>query len=95
MSPFLFLLVVLAVYRVTRLIAVDDITRPFRDRARGWLGELVTCPFCVGAWVSALAIIFVQVTDLANPDWPLALLLIWAVAGGQALLSALDSSLEG
>lgn len=94
MSGLLFLFVVLAVYRVTRLVTIDDITHPIRDRMHGWLAELVTCPFCVGVWVSCLALIFVNVTDLADPSPAEAALLIWAVAGGQAILAALDSKLS-
>jgi hypothetical protein len=63
-SPFSFLLLALAAYRVTHLIALDDLI----DRPREWfvrrvggpetmLGSLVTCPTCTGVWVSAAVLL--------------------------------------
>lgn len=47
------IVLVLATYRVTRLITAD--TFPFeklRLQMHGtWLGKLITCPFCVSVWV--------------------------------------------
>lgn len=45
----------LAVYRLTRLVTEDEITRPLRERvARRWpdskLAYFVTCPYCVSVW---------------------------------------------
>jgi len=39
--------------RITRLITLDTITQPIRDRLTGLLGVLVECPWCSGFWVSA------------------------------------------
>lgn len=52
----------LAVYRVWRIIAVDQITEPIRIRTIfrsgpvwSWLEDLVTCPWCLGWWLSGAA----------------------------------------
>lgn len=38
--------------RITRLITLDVITQPIRDRLSGFLGALVECPWCTGVWVA-------------------------------------------
>jgi hypothetical protein len=47
----------LAVYRLTRLVVDDEVTRPLRERAEPHLGEralyLVSCPWCVSPYVAA------------------------------------------
>ena len=57
----------LASYKVGRLVAKDEVTKFVRapvtrdeeasePEARGWpraIGELVTCPYCVGLWIAA------------------------------------------
>jgi hypothetical protein len=57
----------LASYKVGRLVAKDEVTKFMRapvtrdkeasePEPRGWpraLGELVTCPYCVGLWIAA------------------------------------------
>ena len=57
-----------AASRVTRAVSLDEISSPLRNRIeqRGedggtlwsWIGKLITCPLCVGWWVS-LAVSFV------------------------------------
>ncbi|HEX5029825.1 MAG TPA: DUF1360 domain-containing protein [Candidatus Eisenbacteria bacterium] len=61
-----FVLLALASYRLWRLVGVDSITEPFRDwvtrvdeyhsgrpqNYREKLDELITCPWCLGFWVS-------------------------------------------
>lgn len=55
----------LATYRLTRLIVQDDITAPLRERVRhaamrsvdspgiaAKVNTLLSCPWCVGMWVS-------------------------------------------
>lgn len=88
----MFVVLVLAAYRITRLIAVDDLTAPLRDRVHGWLGELVTCPFCVGVWVSAAVVLFAANT-VVPLHWEWVVLVTAAVAGGQSLCSAADARL--
>lgn len=38
--------------RLTRLITLDTITQPIRDRLKGFLAALVECPWCSGVWVA-------------------------------------------
>lgn len=56
----------LAIARLTGLITQDAITEGVRDRLLGWLDDrpatlgsfvsyLITCPWCAGVWVSAVA----------------------------------------
>lgn len=66
MEPWLLLVVyALAVARLTGLIVADEITRPVRDGVLSRLDEdrashrtlatLISCPWCVGFWLSAAA----------------------------------------
>jgi hypothetical protein len=52
----------LAVYRVWRIIAVDQITEPIRariifrtSRLWDWIADLITCPWCLGFHLSGIA----------------------------------------
>lgn len=45
-------LAVLLAARLTRLITLDTITAPIRDRLPGLLGALVQCAWCTGVWVA-------------------------------------------
>lgn len=38
--------------RITRLITLDTITAPIRDRLPGLLGALVQCAWCTGVWAA-------------------------------------------
>jgi uncharacterized protein DUF1360 len=73
-SPFEFVLASLAVYRLWRLLAEDDILEPVRRRVlryvgwkvgddlpadyRGRWAEFLTCPWCAGFWLGLLAWMF-------------------------------------
>lgn len=66
MDPLVILLIsALAGARIWRLLAVDDIAMPFRNlyyriftgRAYDWADGLLTCPFCMGFWVTALVFV--------------------------------------
>ena len=49
------LTVVLAIglaVRITRLVTLDTITQPIRDRLSGPLSVLAECPWCAGFWIS-------------------------------------------
>lgn len=92
---------VFASFRVTRLINLDSILEGPRLR---WfrhfppehhpLGQLVICPFCAGFWVSGAMLGVAHLVGLAV--WPLKwdLVLWWAVAGGQALISVVEEKLS-
>lgn len=97
LTPWWFLVGVLAAFRITRLLAIDTLLEPWRDRlvdsmpAESKLSYLIECPFCVGWWV-ALAVVFVLAGWGDVGRWAL---LPWAVAGGQALLASVDARLNG
>lgn len=38
--------------RIMRLITLDAITQPIRDRLTGFLAALVECPWCTGVWIA-------------------------------------------
>lgn len=89
-----------ASFRVTRLLNLDSILEGPRRR---WyrrfppehhpLGQLAQCPFCAGFWVSGAMLGVAHLVHLAG--WPLKwdLVLWWAVAGGQALISVAEEKL--
>jgi hypothetical protein len=65
-EPVLLVVYALAVARVTGLITVDTITESARNRVLVWLDDrprtlgstvatLITCAWCAGMWVSAVA----------------------------------------
>jgi hypothetical protein len=87
-------LMILAAYRLTRLVAVDEfppIARPrdaYVDRhPDGWFAYLITCPFCWSVWAAAVVTFAVWLTlAVAGPGMPLPVL-VWAgVAGAVSLL---------
>lgn len=39
--------------RLTRLITLDTITQPIRNRLSGIIAALVECPWCTGVWAAA------------------------------------------
>lgn len=54
-SPWEFVVLALAAWRVWHLIAEDDLTGPLRDRVappESKRSEFVECPYCSGAWIS-------------------------------------------
>lgn len=103
MAPFMFVLLALAAYRVTRLVTRDSLWEHTRDRLADWFthhraskaAELLTCPFCAGFWVCALVLAAALAADLVDMDADMAVLVWWALAGAQALLSSVDDRLNG
>ena len=89
-----FAILALAVFRVYRLIAEDDVA----DRPREWLldkleeerleklDKLITCPWCLGFWLSVIAWLFWLIT----PDWAVGLAVPWALSAAVALIAKLD-----
>lgn len=80
-------LLIFASFRLTHLIVFDSMMEPIRDRLERvpFIGELVTCYWCCGVWISA-ALVGAQVLWPAVTFW---MLVIFAVAGGQAILETL------
>lgn len=58
-DPLYLILLFLAAARVTRLFTHDTITEPLRLQAMRWqlTDDLVSCPWCIGFWVSAAAVL--------------------------------------
>lgn len=56
-----FVILALAVFRVTRLLIEDSILEPLRERTtfqldpRNKFRELLECPWCLGMWISFAA----------------------------------------
>ncbi len=93
----LFILLALLVYRLARLIAIDDgpldVILEFRNTlgaydygpnglAKNSLGRGITCPHCVGMWLA----LFVAI---AAYPWPEVLVYWLALAGAQSFLQSL------
>ncbi len=87
----------LAVFRVYRLIAEDDIfDRPrdwlldrFKEERLGKLDVLITCPWCLGWWLGLLT----WVAWLATPSWTVGLCFPWALSALVALAAKVDERL--
>jgi len=60
------LLVILATYRMTRILVFEKILKHFRDALKrrenlyviGTIHSMVTCPWCAGVWVTLTIIVF-------------------------------------
>ena len=70
----------------------DDDGPPGADRSflRGKIGDLLTCPWCLGFWISVACYLGFFISTGAWPEYPLAVHFIaaFAVAGGQGFLNA-------
>lgn len=94
MTFLLLALLILATYRLTRLISKDYIFEPLRRalgrlaarRSKFWLfvAELFACPHCLGVWISAVMALAVAHSFF---EW---CLFAMAFAGGQSLLQDLS-----
>jgi len=91
MQMFLLVAISLAVYRVNRLIIHDTIfDRPrsafinwlLPKRGGGTVVELITCPFCIGMWVSGVAtIVTSQVAAVPLP------VLVWLASAAGSMIA--------
>lgn len=89
----------LVAWRVWRIVAVDTITEPLRARflfrdGRGWewFAELVTCPWCLGFWISG-GVVAAYVFGVGLPWW--LFLVGWlAVSAGVGITNALVDRLS-
>lgn len=96
-SVFDFLILILASFRLTRLVVYDEITefirRPFFSYRKlstpfstllHWLGGLLNCYWCFGFWASVgVYYIYLKAPNL----YPL--LVIFAIAGASAILQSM------
>lgn len=86
------LALVLAAYRIWRLVAVDEVFDSVRGRVigEGFLHTLLSCAWCAGSWVA-----FAAVGGLwAVRPLPLPALWFGAVAAGVGLVHTVAERLE-
>lgn len=82
-TPWEFILLALAIFRLIRLATYDHITAFVRDWLKtaepntffGTLSQLVNCPWCIGLWFSFLVVFAYFATPYS---WPVVLLLALA-----------------
>lgn len=84
LSLFDLFVLLLASYRLTHVLVFDKIAEPIRAwfPGHGGLAYLVRCYWCAGVWISALLVGLLAIVPAVG-RW---LVLILAVAGGQAVL---------
>lgn len=89
------LVIVLATYRMTRIVVFEKIFKYLRDVLRrredlyliGTLGSIITCPWCAGVWVTLVIIVFYYLV-------PYGVLLVYVLAlAGVASMVILLSNL--
>lgn len=93
-ASLLLLAMVLAAYRLTRLVVVDQwppVAVPRERWSAGheghWLTYLVNCPFCVGVWAAGLVTLLTWVFIHGDGSGlPLPVLWWAATAGGCAIV---------
>lgn len=83
-------ILILGVYRLTRLIIEDTITEPIRN----WIwdrwgyekgvGYLVTCYWCTSFWVASLTVILYTIVPIPTT----AIMLVLALSAGAGLIAA-------
>lgn len=89
-------IIVLAIYRLTRIIVFEKIFKYFRDfvKARknfkifNTIVSIITCPWCAGVWVSLLMFIFYYLVPYGK-----LLVYILALAGVASFLILLSNLL--
>jgi hypothetical protein len=89
------LIIVLATYRMTRIVVFEKIFKYLRDVLRrredfylvGTLSSIITCPWCAGVWVTLVIIVFYYLV-------PYGVLLVYVLAlAGVASMVILLSNL--
>lgn len=103
MTPFAYLLLVLATYRFVRLVLFDKITDPLRDWFflhvagesgwRKWVTDLATCQWCLGVHVAFWFTLAWSVYDGWWTGWasvvPFAVA-VMAVSAGQSFVHLIE-----
>lgn len=87
-TPWELALIVLAAWRVWRLLAEDTILDGVRRAVlRRWpsetVAEFMDCPYCLGFWVALAWVIALWV----EPYWTVVAAVPWAVSAGVAVLA--------
>jgi len=91
MKALVFVLMSLGTFRVWRFIGRDDLTVGIRVHLPPFILKGVTCPWCLGSWLSIAAAFVVDRIYVLPPHWGL-----WAagVAGAVGFLGELDWKLQ-
>jgi hypothetical protein len=91
MSAINFIILALAVFRISRLIIKDEVLAPLRNAfwekfppERSYLGFLFTCEWCVSMWVALPVVLFYA----AFPTMTLLIGCIFALSAVSSLLTA-------
>lgn len=85
----IYLLMILATYRISRMVAFEDgpfdifslIRGIFDPDQKTWIGRGMNCPLCIGFWIAAAVVLMAGQFDLLT--W-------FSVAGGAALLIKIE-----
>lgn len=91
------LIVVLATYRMTRILVFEKIFKYFRDVLKrredlyviGTLSSIITCPWCAGVWVTLVIIVFYFLVP-----YGVVLVYVLALAGVASLVILLSNLLH-
>jgi hypothetical protein len=95
MSTTLVVLTVLACWRLTHLLTVDQIFDGLRKRVgrRGeGLAYLVTCPWCLSMWLSPFLVIPAVLWPTNRAVWAVMLILVGSGAAG--MLQTIEDRLD-
>ena len=91
------LVIVLASYRMTRIVVFEKIFKYFRDVLKkrenlyviGTLSSIITCPWCAGVWVTLVIIVFYFLVP-----YGVVLVYVLALAGIASILILLSNLLH-
>ncbi|MFP4288094.1 MAG: DUF1360 domain-containing protein [Bacteroidota bacterium] len=91
------IILMLAVYRVTRVVVFEKIFKFFRDFVKNNSGSyvmrtlcsIITCPWCAGVWISLVMVIFFYFIPFGQ-----LLVYIMAISGVASFLVLLSNSLN-
>jgi hypothetical protein len=100
-------LLIFVVYRLSQLIALDEICEPIRtylakraneNKLYNWIATLVHCPHCMGIWFAIPAALFFVLTSsimifYTNVSAIIMVSVTWlGIAGAQSFLQSWSSS---
>jgi len=91
------LLIILASYRMTRILVFEKIFKYFRDVLKnredlyliGTLSSIITCPWCAGVWVTLVIIVFYYLVPFG-----VVLVYVLALAGVASVVILLSNLLH-
>lgn len=89
--------IVLASYRLTRILVFEKIFKYFRDVLKrredyyliGTLSSIITCPWCLGVWVTLLIIVFYYLVPFGE-----VLVYVFALAGVASMVILISNLLH-